>query len=398
MKLERWQINLYTLWISQVISLTSFGFGLPFIPFFIQELGVTDPNALRIYTGILSAAPALTMAFMSPIWGILSDRFGQKLMIQRAMLAAVFIIGGMGFSTHVMHLVILRFLQGLFTGTITASSAFVAVNTPNHKLSYALGFLSSSTFVGYSVGPLLGGRVAEHFGYRVSFYVGGVLMFIGFLLVTFFLKGDRKPAHKKTALFSGERKWQSLFSSGILMLLFLIFLQRIIRTLFNPFIPLYVQELTGTVLGAASKTGTINGLVGFISALSAVIISRLGDTYNKLHMMTLMLALGFVNVMVLSFTQGLMPFVIFYTLLFFIIGGIEPLLTSATAELTPPEKRGTLFGVQGLVGSLGWMASPAIGTYVSIQFGLQEIFYVLAAIIAINLGMTYMLGKKKVPS
>ena len=65
--MERWKINLYTLWISQVISLTSFGFGLPFIPFFIQELGVTDPEQLKIFTGILSAAPAITMAIMSPM-------------------------------------------------------------------------------------------------------------------------------------------------------------------------------------------------------------------------------------------------------------------------------------------------------------------------------------------
>lgn len=223
-------------------------------------------------------------------------------------------------------------------------------------------------------------------------------MLIGFLLVTLFLKGEKQATHKKTAVFSGERKWSDLFSSGILMLLVLLFMQRIIRTLFNPFIPLYVQELTGTVVGAASTTGTINGLVGFVSALSAVIISRLGDTYNKLTMMLIMLTLGLINVVLLGLTSGLMAFVIFYTLLFFIIGGIEPLLTSATAELTPPEKRGTLFGVQGLVGSLGWMASPAIGTYVSIQFGLHEIFYVLAAIIAINLVMTYMLSKKNVPS
>ncbi len=392
--MERWKKNLYILWISQVISLTSFGFGLPFIPFFIQELGVTDPDQLKIFTGVLTAAPAITMAIMSPIWGILSDRFGQKLMIQRAMLAAVVIIGGMGMAANVWQLIILRFLQGLFTGTITASSAFVAVNTPNNKLSYALGFLSSATFVGYSLGPLLGGKVAEHFGYRVSFYVGGLLMLLGFFIVTFFLKGDKKPTSARTSVVRGKGSYSELFTVSMIMLLVMLFLQRIIRTVFNPFIPLFIQETTNTIVGAASTTGNINGLVGFVSALSAILISRLGDKYDKMLLIRIMLIIGLVDVLIINLTTGLVPFVLFYTVLFFIIGGIEPLITSTTAEMTHPERRGTLFGIQGLVGSLGWMVSPVMGTYVSIVFGIKAIFWIVLGFIMLNLGVAYVVKKQ----
>ncbi len=382
--MERWKINLYILWISQVISLTSFGFGLPFIPFFIQELGVTDPDQLNLFTGILSAAPAITMAVMSPIWGILSDRFGQKMMIQRAMFAAVFIIGLMGLSTNVWHLVILRFLQGLFTGTITASSAFVAVNTPNDRLSYALGFLSSSTFVGYSLGPLFGGLVAEHFGYRVSFFVGSILMLIGFMVVTVFLKGEKKVQSRKTSVIQGTSKYKELFAVGILMLLLMLFFQRVIRTLFSPFLPLYIQELLNTSQGAASITGTLNGVIGAVTAVSAIAISKLSEKHNKIWMIRTLLLIAFADVLVLNFSKGMWPFMILYTLLFFIIGGIEPLLTSQTAEMTSPDKRGTLFGIQGLVGSLGWMVSPAVGTYFSIKFGIKSIFWILLLFIGLN--------------
>lgn len=392
---ERWKINLYILWITQVISLTSFGFGLPFIPFFIQELGVTDPKAITIYTGILSAAPAVTMAIMSPIWGILSDKFGQKLMIQRATLAAVFIIGGMGMSTSVQMLVALRFLQGIFTGTITASSAFVAVNTPNHKLSYALGFLSSSTFIGYSLGPLFGGAVAEHFGYRASFYVGGLLMFFSFLLVTLFIKPVKEPEKVKKMASKAKGKWSEIFTVGIVALLFMLFLQRTTRSLFSPFVPLYIQEMTGTTVGAASKTGYLNGVVGFVSAVSAILISRLGDRYDKLKIMRIMLVLGLLALIGTQLTTGFLGFTVFYALFFLVIGGVEPLLTSTTSELTPPEKRGTLFGVQGLVGSLGMMVSPAIGTSISIAFGIKNILWAMAFVIVLNWVVTYIVSNKK---
>jgi len=305
----------------------------------------------------------------------------------------VIIIAGMGFSASVWQLLILRFMQGLFTGTITASSAFVAVNTPNHKLSYALGFLSSSTFVGYSLGPFLGGRVAETFGYRVSFYVGAALMLIGFALVTIFLKGDKKPERRKTSVIKGSSKWKEIFAVGIMLLMAMLFLQRVIRTVFSPFIPLYVQELTHTTVGAASTTGSINGLIGFVTAIAAIMISRLGDKYDKMKMIRIMLSLALVDVLILNLTSGMTSFVVFYTLLFFIIGGIEPLITSQTAEMTSPDKRGTLFGIQGLVGSLGWMVSPVLGTYVSIQFGIKQIFWVLLTFICLNLCTAFIVKK-----
>ncbi len=418
LNMQRWQINLVVLWMAQVVSLISFGFGLPFIPYYIQELGVTDPVAIKLYTGILSAAPAITMAMMSPIWGILSDRFGQKLMLQRAMIAAFFIIGAMGFAQQIWHLVLLRLFQGLFTGTVTAASAFVAVNTPNRRLSFALGFLSSSTFIGYSLGPLLGGHVAELFGYRTSFWVGAFVMIIAFLMVTFFVKpekvaeavspdnisanADSVPATSLDKLSGLEASSQDapaiepskskspggIITYTIVLMLLLLFFQRVLRTVFAPFIPLYVQEITGTLVGAASTTGNINGFVGFATALSGIGISFLGDKYNKLLLIKLMLIASFFTTIAVNFANNLVSFTIVYTLIFLIIGGVEPLVTAMTAEQTDPGKRGMLFGIQGLVGSLGWMVSPAIGTYISIEFNYSAILWSLVALVILSYSTT----------
>ncbi len=383
--MERWKVNLYTLWISQIISLTSFGFGLPFMPFYIQEMGVTDPATLKLYTGILSAAPAITMAVMAPIWGMLSDRYGRKLMIQRAMLAAVFVIGLMGMATHVWQLVILRLVQGMFTGTITASSTFVAANTPNNRLSYALGFLSSSTFIGYSLGPFLGGTVAEYFGYRISFFSGAVLMLLGFLFLTIYLKEDKSTLNpgqtgaKKVGLPYGK-----ILTVNIVLMLIMLFFHRITRSVFTPFIPLYIQESTGVLEGAAQLTGTVNGIIGIMTTVAAITISRLGDKYNKINMISLLLALAAVDALVLNLSHTLVSFIVFYAMMFLLIGGVEPMITSMTAEMTVPEHRGALFGLQGLVGSLGWMVSPTMGTAVSIYFGTKSVLWIVLAMLIVN--------------
>ena len=388
--MEQWKSNLYILWIAQIISLTSFGFGLPFMPFYIQDLGVTDPTTLKLYTGLLSAAPAVTMAIMAPVWGLLSDRYGKKVMIQRAMFTAVFIIGLMGMVSQVWQLLILRLLQGFFTGTVTASSTFVASNTPNNKLSYALGFLSSSTFIGYSLGPFLGGLVAEYFGYRVSFFLGAVLMLVGALFITFWLVEDKSSLERLKRENNDSRgKKQTLpygkiLTMSIALMLLMLFFQRIIRSIFMPFIPLYIQELMHTQEGTAALTGAVNGFVGIMTTIAALSISRLGDRYNKFNLISLLLGLAVCVALILNISHSLYAFIALYGVLFLLIGGIEPLITSMTAELTVPEYRGSLFGLQGLVGSIGWMISPAIGTYISIYIGIKSILWVVFIMLISN--------------
>lgn len=381
--MEQWKSNLYILWIAQIISLTSFGFGLPFMPFYIQDLGVTDPTTLKLYTGLLSAAPAVTMAIMAPVWGLLSDRYGRKVMIQRAMFTAFFIIGLMGMVSQVWQLLILRLLQGFFTGTVTASSTFVAANTPNNKLSYALGFLSSSTFIGYSLGPVIGGFVAEYFGYRISFFLGAVLMLVGAFFITFWLVEDKsslKGLSKRGDLNSSDKKrvspYRQILTVSISLMLLMLFFHRIIRSVFAPFIPLYIQELMQTQEGTAAITGSVNGFVGIMTTIAALSISRLGDRYNKFNLISLLLGLAIGVSLILNLSHSLYAFIGLYGVLFLLIGGIEPLITSMTAELTAPEYRGSLFGLQGLVGSLGWMLSPAIGTYISIYIGIKNILWI----------------------
>jgi DHA1 family multidrug resistance protein-like MFS transporter len=371
--MERWKINLYTLWVTQIISLTSFGLGLPFIPFYIQEMGVTDPDQIKLFTGILSTAPAVTMGLMSPIWGRLADKWGRKLMILRAMLFASVIIGGMGIVANVWQLVLLRGFQGLFTGTITAATAFVAANTPKNRLSYALGFMSSSTFIGYSIGPLIGGIFAETFGYRFSFFAGGGLMIVGFFLVLFLLVEDKSTIGGKQEDAEADKDKVKLFTPLILYLLLVLFLHRVTRTVFSPYIPLFIQSSLDSTEGAAKLTGIINGVAGLATALAGLTISRLGDRLSKLKLATILIFISFCISLTLRYANSLYIFIGLYGILFFFLGGIEPIITSTTAEKTPSERRGELFGYQGLVGGLGWMISPMMGAYVSVNYSTKSI-------------------------
>ena len=108
--MEEWKSTLMLSWIAQVFSIMGFSFALPFVPFYLQQLGVTDQTQIRIWTGALGAAGGLTMAIMTPFWGYLADRIGRKPMTLRASLGGAVVLFGMGLAQSPQMLLIFRSL------------------------------------------------------------------------------------------------------------------------------------------------------------------------------------------------------------------------------------------------------------------------------------------------
>ncbi len=392
-----WRRNLYGAWLSQLLAIAGFGFVLPFVPFYIQELGVTDPDELRLWTGILSASPALGMAVMAPIWGLLADRWGKKLMMLRAMFFGTIIMSLMAITQSVQAVLVLRICQGLFTGTMTAAAALVATGTPKHRLSYALGLLSSSTFIGISVGPMIGGLVAEWIGYRPSFLIGGAMVAIGFVLVLLLVREsnvDESKTDGSAADATTEPPRQRLFGSvasiisiQMLGLFVLILMLRFVRALPIPFLPLYVQELRGELAGSATATGMISAGRGAVTALSAVTIVRLGDRYPRLLLVGIMLAIAGVFSLPVYFAGSIWSFSAFFILATFFLGGVEPLVQADLSSQVSPARRGLLFGVQSSIASMGWFVAPLIGSFVSIRFGIAHVFLTLTIFLFVTVAI-----------
>ena len=414
-----WRRNLYAVWLAQILSLTGFGFVLPFVPFYIQELGVTDPDQLRIWTGVLSSAPALSMAIMAPVWGLLADRFGKKPMLVRAMLFGAIVMALMSLARNVQTVLVLRVSQGLFTGTATAAGALVATGTPRDRLSYSLGFLSSANFMGVSLGPMIGGLTAEWLGYQTSFLIGACMPLISLFLVLIFVREtnvarvsggptaastgtpaagdsgheDRRPDHRPGRRAGG--KLPTFLTAGMAGLFALIMMLRFVRALPVPFLPLYVQELRGQLAGSASATGLISAGRGAVTALSAVTIVRLGDRHPRLLLVGLMLAAGGLFSLPLFFVGTLPAFTLFIFASTFFLGGVEPLVQADLSSRVSAERRGLLFGVQTSIANIGWFVAPMVGTFVSIRWGLAHVFLTLTGFLFITAATVVVLSMRR---
>src|ERR1700687_3299130 len=149
-----------TAWIwaaTQFVTLVGFGMGLPFLPMYVQALGVTERAEVAVWSGVLSGSAALTMAVLAPIWGVLADKYGRKAMLVRAMLGGAIVVAAMGFVADVWQLLAIRMVQGAVTGSQAAAAALVAAATPASSVGFALGLVSTAVQVGNTIGPVIGG-------------------------------------------------------------------------------------------------------------------------------------------------------------------------------------------------------------------------------------------------
>jgi len=433
-KNNRWQMNLYSIWFAQILSIMSFNLGMPFMAFYIQEMGVNDPSQIKFYAGLLSAGPAVALGIMGPIWGRLADKFGKKIMMVRAIAFASLVMFGLGMSTHVWQLVVLRFGQGIFTGTVAAAAALVASTVPENKLGYSLGFLASSTAIGSSVGPAIGGIVAEWLGYRYSFLMGAGLMLLDLFIVILFVKDNEAPQKihlfdnriKLSTLFKGNLHdtWlntKSLFTNSALerrnrkslnkapkmtsflstkwfisaMIMFLVL--RFATSIFGPYMPIFVQDKLQTLEGAAGTTGLVNAFISVMMALSGIFLGKLSDKYDRVKLLRIYTFAGLILAIPLQFSNVIWTLALNYGFMMFFIGGIEPVLMSATTRRIHRDQRGTLFGMQTMIGSLGWGLSPMLGGYLSIRFSVTAVLIAIPIILLIELVLASTIGKHLVP-
>lgn len=138
-----WQRTLLVMAGVQCIMMMAFSSTGPFLALFIEQLGVHDMKQVDIWAGAITSSNFLISAIVSPLWGSLADRKGRKLMVLRSTLAISLFTCMMGFAQAVWQLLVIRMLQGVFSGYSATANALVATKIPEERLGFALGWMAS---------------------------------------------------------------------------------------------------------------------------------------------------------------------------------------------------------------------------------------------------------------
>ena len=132
----------------------------PFFPQFLEANGVHPLKNVEFWAGLILSLASWRKGrrpLFAPMWGGIGDRIGRKKMVWRSAIAASVAMGLTGLCTTPWEMLGLRIISGVFAGFSTSALALVATQTPEARLGYALGWLSTGQIAGALVGPLLGG-------------------------------------------------------------------------------------------------------------------------------------------------------------------------------------------------------------------------------------------------
>ena len=369
---ESWQRNLYAIFAAEFIVIMGFSFVNPFMPLFIQELGAFTNQQAAFWAGIATSASGIAMFFSAPIWGIVADRWGRKPMVLRAMFGAGTVLALMGLASNIYLVIALRFVQGLFSGTVAAASALVAASTPRNKMPFAMGLLMVAVFTGQSFGPLVGGFIADSLGYKAAFFITGGLLFSGGFIVLLFVKEKfERPAKGQSASLSSLLRLAK--SREMLPLLLALCALHAGPNMITPIISLFIRELNPSGM-AATASGLAFCFMGVVAAISAVIAGRLGGhiTLKKILVISC-LGTGLLYLPPML-AQTVTQLVIFIALTGLFKGG---LMTSSNALIglsVPRSQQGIAYGVAQSANALGNGLGPLIGGSLAPLIGLRSVF------------------------
>ena len=392
--MSSWQKTLYIMVAAQLLSAVGFSMIFPFLPRYVEFLGSSYGFSLIFLVGAVFSAQAITMALAAPVWGALADRFGKKVMVERAMFGGAIMILLMAFANSAEMLVFLRALQGLVTGTAAAANALVASSAPRDKTGYAMGTLQVGLWSGVALGPLLGGVLADAFGYRAAFYITATLLFAGGVLVRWGISERKTTRSEREEKGSIVAEWQHVLGSpGVNWVFFFRFMSWLGRNILVPYLPLFIATLVLSESRVNTVTGVTIALASGAGTLSAVLLGRMADRVGYKRVLISCAAFAAVAYVPQYWVTEVWQLLVLQALTGAAAGGIMPVLSALLNHYTTPGEEGAAFGFDNSVVSLSRAVAPMIGAAIVLVGGYRSLF--LGG--ALLMGITTLLAIWKLP-
>jgi EmrB/QacA subfamily drug resistance transporter len=143
-----------------------------------QTIVATALPAIAAGTGAVERASWIVVSYLiastvaAPIYGRLGDTFGRRRLMYVAI--GVFIVASVlcGAAPSIELLTLARVLQGLGGGGLmTLSQALIGETIPPRERARYQGYLAAVAVTANSFGPIAGGYLTQHFGWRSIFFI-----------------------------------------------------------------------------------------------------------------------------------------------------------------------------------------------------------------------------------
>ncbi|WP_159881366.1 MFS transporter [Paenibacillus puerhi] len=384
--MERWKINLAVLWAGQFLVMAGMTMIVPFLPLYLQDLGMHDQHEVAVWAGLIFAGNFVTSFLFQPLWGGLADRYGRKVMLLRSGFGMAIVMTLMGFAGTAWHLLLLRMLNGTISGFVPAAVALMSANTPRERMGFAMGTLQSGAVAGSILGPFIGGLMAAWVGFRPIFFITGGTLFAASLLVAWLVKetfdakeAASKPKQSMLSSFNElrlTRQLPSLYAVTFLIQFSLLSVQ--------PLLPLFVQKLHGQDAMIAFYAGLVGSVTGFSNMAAAPVLGRVADRIGPERILFVCLIGAAVASVPQAIAGNVWQLLAARFFLGIFLGGLLPTVNALIRKHTPSGMESRSYSFNSSALSLGNMLGPVVGGAVSGFITIQQIFLISGFLLLIN--------------
>jgi len=368
--------RLWVLMVTAFVDMIGFALILPLLPYYAIRFG-----ADATVVGILMSAFAFGQLISAPLWGKLSDRVGRRPVILFGQGLAGLAFTVFAFADSVALLLLCRLLQGMGSGTLSATVAFVSDAVEPEERAEALGWITACTSAGVMIGPAIASWTV---GWS---YSAPGLVAAGFCVVNLLFAWRWLPESSPSAGRGASRR-PLLGSIGIVLsqprertsVLIWIYSAGMLAFMgMNAVMALFLEARFGIT---EREIGWFYVVVGFVSVVMRAIVlgkmvRRLGEV-RVLRIGAFCLALG----------MGLAPlaanpwaFLAAVTLIPAGTALLFPSTTSLVSRFADPEEVGQTLGIQQGFGSLSRLVGPAVAGVVFEHVGMGMPFWLGAALV-----------------
>lgn len=348
--------SLTILFATVFVDLLGFGIVIPFLPMYVERLGV---GAFAI--GLILSSYSLMQFLVAPVLGRISDRVGRRPIIMLGLLGSSLSYFIYGFAYSLPILLISRAIHGACAATVSTAQAYVADTTTERERAHGMGMIGAAFGLGFVLGPALGGLLGRS-GLRVPVFFAGALTFANLIFAAFALPESHRPTGavrlQWNLLAEPLRLPRQLFRHQLARMFLIGFLATFAMVLFEATFALMAPRVYGFTAAG------IGGMLAYAGLLQAItqgyllrkIVGKVGES-------------RLIRIGLLLFALGMAPLATCgsHLLLFGLLAALaigyglaNPSLLSLISRLGGSEPQGELLGLNQSALAMARIIGPLI--------------------------------------
>ncbi|WP_229720342.1 MFS transporter [Oceanobacillus neutriphilus] len=351
-----------------------YGMIVPILPDYAENLGISQTAI-----GILFGSYAAALLIATPIFGVVSDKFGRRGPMLWGILGLGVATLLFAFANTFWLLLLCRVLQGIAAAaTWTSGLALLADFYPSKERGKVMGIALSGQAVGTLLGPAFGGWLYQLGGYMLPFFIAAGIALIDGLLRVFLLKEE---PHRKEEEPSGA--FRLLKNRSLLMVGGAVVIGAAIPSVLEPTFPTYLRNVFDASPGAI---GLLFGVPSLAYAFTAPIIGGLSIKIGHPKTITIGLAITAVSLVLVVLPTNIWLQIAALACIGISMGTVlAPTLPELAdiAQESQTQAYGVTFAIYNTSYSAGMMIGPMISGAASDFFGLLLSYFAIGLVVLV---------------